>query len=92
MTDTDIADLVKAECEKQFSPIEFIECSSTGGCSGAKIELTIVSETFSNVPLIQRHRKVQTVLKNAGYGMDVIHALTIKAWTVEQWEKKKNQA
>ena len=68
-----------------------MDCTSTDGC-GVKLKLTIVSDAaFQKVPLIQRHRKVQTVLKDAGYGMDVIHALTIQAWTKDQWEKKKNQ-
>ena len=58
------------------------------GC-GAKIQLTIVSAVFDGVPLIQRHRKVQAILKEAGLGMDTIHALTIKAWTEAQWVKKK---
>ena len=46
-------------------------------------------EAFDKVPLIQRHRKVQKVLKDAGFGMDVVHAVTIQAYTIAQWEKKK---
>jgi len=46
---------------------------------------------FAKVPLIQRHRKINKVLKDAGLGMDLIHALTIQAWTVAQWEKKRGE-
>lgn len=46
-------------------------------------------DAFDKVPLIQRHRKVQKVLKDAGFGMDIVHAVTIQAWTKSQWEKKK---
>ena len=66
--------------------IEVIDESD--GC-GAKIQLTIVSPVFDGLPLIQRHRKVQMTLNEVGLGMDVIHALTIRAWTESQWEKKK---
>lgn len=52
--------------------------------------ITIVSdEAFDNVPLIQRHRKVQKVIKDAQFD---IHALTIKAWTVSQYQKKMGSA
>ena len=32
---------------------------------------------------------VQDLVKNGGL-MEKIHALTIKAWTEEEWEKKKD--
>jgi stress-induced morphogen len=66
-----------------------VECIDESDGCGAKLRLTIVSDQFDKVPLIQRHRKVQKALDEAGLGMDQIHALTIKAWTVAQYEKKK---
>ena len=60
------------------------------GC-GAKLELTIVSNTFEGMPLIKRHREVQNHLKEKGL-FEEIHALQIKAWTGEQWEKKKGNS
>mmetsp|Transcript_7289 Transcript_7289/g.10431 ORF Transcript_7289/g.10431 Transcript_7289/m.10431 type:complete len:91 (+) Transcript_7289:100-372(+) len=88
---SNIANQVKEECEKQLAPIHHIECIDHSDGCGSKLELIIVSdESFQGVPLLQRHRKVQKLLKDAGLGMDIIHALTIKAWTVEQWEKKKS--
>ena len=84
-----LADTVKAKCTEAFAitHIDVVDFTD-GACSGAKIGLTIVSEDFDKVPLIQRHRKVQALLKTDGL-MDKIHALTIKAWTPEQWEAKK---
>ena len=67
-----------------------INCSIidlSDGC-GAKLELTIVSDTFDKMPLIKRHREVQNHLKEKGL-FEEIHALQIKAWTGDQWEKKK---
>ena len=54
-------------------------------CSGAKIELTVVSAKFEGVPLIKRHRMVNDCLKDL---MAQIHALTMKTWTPEQFESK----
>ena len=84
-----LADAVKAKCTVAFAitHIDVVDFTD-GACSGAKGKLTIVSEDFDKVPLIQRHRKVQALLKEDGL-MDEIHALTIKAWTPEQWEAKK---
>lgn len=67
-----------------------LECNivdHSDGC-GAKLELTVVSNTFEGMPLIKRHREVQNHLKEKGL-FEEIHALQIKAWTGEQWEKKK---
>lgn len=86
-----LADRVKEEVQKQYP--NAIECSIidlSDGC-GAKLELTIVSDTFSGMPLIKRHREVQNNLKEKGL-FEEIHALQIKAWTGEQWEKKKSAA
>ena len=81
---------VDPQCEKSFSPTEFLQVIDQSDGCGAKLVVTIVSDAaFNKVPLIQRHRKVQKVLKDAGFGMDMIHAVTIQAWTVSQWEKKK---
>lgn len=67
-----------------------IECSivdHSDGC-GAKLELTVVSDSFEGVMLLKRHRAIQNHLKEKGL-FDEIHALQIKAWTPSQWEKKK---
>jgi stress-induced morphogen len=56
-------------------------------CNGAKLELVVVSDEFEGLPLLKRHRKVNEVL---GDLLKVrIHAVTIKAWTVSQYEANK---
>lgn len=84
-----VAERVKSECEKKFAPVEFVECIDQSDGCGAKLLLTIVSDIFVKVPLIQRHRQVQKTLKEAGFGMDQVHAITIQAWTVDQYKKKE---
>lgn len=68
-----------------------LECKiidHSDGC-GAKLELTVVSDTFEGMPLLARHREVQNKLKEKGL-FEEIHALQIKAWTGKQWETKKS--
>ncbi|KAL7430700.1 hypothetical protein ACHAXH_004420 [Discostella pseudostelligera] len=85
-----LADRVKEEVQKLYP--NAIACNiidHSDGC-GAKLELTVVSPTFENVPLLKRHREIQNNLKEHGL-FEEIHALQINAWTKEQWEKKQQQ-
>mmetsp|Transcript_10550 Transcript_10550/g.22512 ORF Transcript_10550/g.22512 Transcript_10550/m.22512 type:complete len:95 (-) Transcript_10550:257-541(-) len=87
-TSTSLADRVIEQVKKQYP--DAIECSiidHSDGC-GAKLELTIVSDTFRGMPLLKRHRQVNSLLKEKGL-WEELHALQVVAWTGEQWEKKK---
>lgn len=78
----------KKKVQKRYP--DALECTivdHSDGC-GAKLELTVVTNSFEGMPLLKRHREVQTHLKERGL-FEEIHALQIKAWTGEQWEKKK---
>uniref|UniRef100_A0A7S1BJQ6 BolA family transcriptional regulator n=1 Tax=Corethron hystrix TaxID=216773 RepID=A0A7S1BJQ6_9STRA len=81
-----IADLVREKCQSHFDAT-YCECAdvSSSGC-GTKLELTIVSAVFSEKSPLARHRAVNSILKEE-IASD-IHALSIKAWTPEQWETK----
>lgn len=57
----------------------------SGGC-GAKFSVVIVSTVFEGVSPLERHRKVNDCIKEE---LKEIHAITLKTWTPEQWEKKK---
>lgn len=69
-----------------------IDCAIEGeGCGGgAKIDLKVVSAKFEGVKLLQRHQMVNEVFSE-DLNSNRIHALTIKAWTPEQYEKKSNK-
>lgn len=56
---------------------------------GSKLDLFIASDRFNGVKLLDRHRLINDIVTQAGL-FEHIHALTIKAWTVEEWEKKKD--
>ena len=71
-----------------FSPAKLhVVDNSDDHCSGAKLEVLVVSKSFDKIPLLQRHRKVNTALKDF---MDEIHALTVKAYTPAQYESMTN--
>jgi len=71
--------------------VEFVECIDQSDGCGAKLLLTVVSDSFANVKLLQRHRQVQKTLQEAGFGMDQVHAITIRAWSVDEYKKKHAQ-
>ena len=50
--------------------------------------MIVVSAAFDGVPLLKRQRKVNEILKDLLPG---IHALEMKTWTSEQWEKQKSK-
>lgn len=53
------------------------------GC-GYKYAVVVVTDDFAGKSLIQRHRAVNGALSEE---MKIIHALTIKAYTHEQWSQ-----
>ena len=56
----------------------------SSGC-GSKFSVIIVSDSFEGVSLVNRHRKVNDVVKDL---MPFIHALSLKTWTPSQYNAK----
>ncbi len=55
---------------------------------GGHYHLTVVSDKFANVNLIDQRRLVYTALDDQINGSPkMIHALQIKTFTTEEWEK-----
>ena len=50
--------------------------------------MVVVSDSFNGVPLLKRQRQVNEILKDL---LPNIHALEMKTWTNEQWEKQKEK-
>jgi stress-induced morphogen len=74
-------DQIKNELETKFSGSQVAVDDLTG--TSDHFQVTIVSDLFEGLSLIERHRKVYDAL-----GSDVggaIHALSIKAYTNNQW-------
>lgn len=56
----------------------------TGG--GDHFQVVVVSESFAGKGLIDQHQMVYGALKEA-MGTERIHALALKTFTPEQWER-----
>ena len=54
---------------------------------GTNFEAVIVSDTFNGKTLLERHKLVYNALGEAM--KEKIHALSLKTYTPEQWEKIK---
>mmetsp|Transcript_26550 Transcript_26550/g.32138 ORF Transcript_26550/g.32138 Transcript_26550/m.32138 type:complete len:86 (-) Transcript_26550:252-509(-) len=83
---SDISKTVEEKCSEKFQAEHCTCVDQSDGC-GTKLELTVISEQFQGTPLLARHRKINSVIKENGL-MDRIHALTIHAWTPAQWKSK----
>jgi BolA protein len=80
---------IKQKCVDSLGA-SIVECDiEGGGCEGgAKVQLTVVSDTFDGKPLLKRHRMVNDIFTEE-LQSNQIHAITIKAWTQTQYESKK---
>jgi len=55
---------------------------------GQHFEAFVISESFIGVPLIKQHKIVMNALKER-FATDEVHALALKTFTPEKWEKTK---
>ncbi|XP_012251864.2 bolA-like protein 2 [Athalia rosae] len=65
------------------SHVEVVDHSD--GC-GTKLVVLVVSNSFAGKPMLQRHRLVNSTLKEE---LKSIHAFSQKTLTPEEWEKQK---
>ena len=56
---------------------------------GQHLEAIVISPAFAGLPLIKQHQMVMTPLKSAL--ATSLHALTLKTFTPEKWEKVKTE-
>ncbi|MDQ7016789.1 MAG: BolA/IbaG family iron-sulfur metabolism protein [Gammaproteobacteria bacterium] len=55
---------------------------------GSKFEAVVISEQFSGLSLLKKHQLVYATL-NEHITSGAIHALTIKAYTPEEWQAQQ---
>ena len=82
---------LEAAVKEGFSNVSHLEIiNEANTCSNMKITVIIASDDFVDQSRIDRHRMVQAALKK--YIDDgTIHAVTIKAYTEQQWQKKQSK-
>lgn len=56
------------------------------GC-GAKLILVCVASGFDGVGPLDKNRMVHAAIEES---MKEVHAITVNAWTPQQWEKRKD--
>ncbi len=78
-------DRVQALLKKTFDPKFLSVRDDSDGC-GDKLFLIVVSHRFEGVGLVDRQKQVYKALDSV---MNEIHAVQMKTWTPEQYEKKK---
>ena len=64
---------------------EVLEVLDTSSGCGRSFDVTVVSADFEGVPLVQRHRRINTLFEVELASQ--IHALTLKTWTPAQYHK-----
>ena len=69
------------------SAIEDAEVRVTG--DGRHFEAVVVSPAFAGKSMLAQHRLVYAALGNR-FDTDVVHALSLKTYTPEQWQALKS--
>jgi len=82
---------VEACIKKGIDTQQLIVVDVSDTCPGAKFQIYVCSSSFAGQRLLERHRRVNGLLTEAGLMSRGIHAITIKAWTPEEWDKNKEQ-
>lgn len=54
--------------------------------SESHFKMLVVSETFAGEPLVERHRRINELLKDEL--ASGLHALTMHTWTPEEWHER----
>lgn len=84
------------ECLKSALAPEFLEVINESNQhhvpenSETHFKVTIVCKQFEALSLIERHRRINTLLKNEFDSG--LHALSIHAYTLNQWQERKSQS
>ncbi len=77
-------DEIKSTLEKALPESTVRVDDLTGG--GDHFQVSIISTAFEGKSLVDRHQIVYGLLKEA-LGSERIHALALKTYTPEQWER-----
>ena len=76
-------DLVHNLIKEKLQPSHLTVEDVSDGC-GAKFNCVVVSSQFEGKPLLERHRMVHNALEGI---ISSIHALTMRTYTAEQFNK-----
>ena len=80
---SDLSSSLHSKLTSSLSPSHLEVIDESGGC-GAKFKLVIISENFSGLGLLKRHRLVHSII---AIERESIHALTLITKTAKEWNK-----
>ena len=84
--------LIESLLREGLAPVQLVQVEDEGACAGGegaatgKFKVLVVSGAFQGMGLLDRHRRVNELLAEP---LKTIHALQLKTWTPEEYEKKK---
>lgn len=78
------ADQITSMIQTEMPDAEVNVNDLTGG--GDHFEVTVVSEAFAGRSLVQQHQLVYKAVQSA-MSSEAIHALALKTYTPEMWDK-----
>jgi BolA protein len=83
--------IIQSKLRSSFPDIRHLQIIdfSDAGCSGAKIEITLVAPEFEGKPLLQCHRLVRKVLEEERKS---IHALVLKTIPPSKWTPEETSS
>ena len=79
---------VKKRIESGLAQSQVYVTEFSGGTDHYSV--VVVTDAFSGVPLLKRHRMVLDLFQ-AEIGTGEVHALSIKAYTPDQWEVEQTR-
>jgi BolA-like protein 1 len=79
---------IKNRIETSLETTEVLVTEFSGGTDHYSV--VVVSTAFENKPLLKRHRMVMDAFQ-AEIGTGEVHALSIKAYTPDQWDVEKTK-
>lgn len=71
---------------KQLIEAGITESHATVTGDGGKYEATVISDAFAGLSMLKQHQLVYATV-NEHIASGALHALTIKAYTPDEWEK-----
>ena len=83
---------IEDRIRKGFKSVHHLDVKDMSDGCGSKFKIILVSDDFNGVRLIERHRMVNGDSGVLAGIMSNVHAMEMKTWTLEQYEKKMAKA
>ena len=83
-----LSEVVKKRIEEGLAGSQAFVTEFSGGTDHYSV--VVIAQAFAGVPLLKRHRMVLDLFQSE-IGTGEVHALSIKAYTPEQWQVERTR-